>query len=271
MATGYRSCIRARDLGFARCGETRGRSRFVRDELPRSGGGGRGSASTAPYSPTLVDGATFDHISFAVAAAAALLRLPASGGCAQVRLSGKLATTAFEDSLVEAYRDILKDLPVESLIAPDDPLDDEVKRHLTGFYRYFDLCNQQVFLRHQLPPRITAEVWNDWRDGIDAHLHRASFQRAWQIIGEGTFNRNPRISFFNGLRPLRSGNVERRSPSNGRPVGRSAQARGSRGHPRPSHPGQKLAHPSDSELALLALEATGRVLIGEHARFPDSF
>ena len=78
------------------------------------------------------------------------------------------------------------------------------KRHPTGFYRYFDLCNQQLFLRHQLPPRFTAEVWNDWRDGIDAHLHRASFQRAWQIIGEGTFNRDPRISFFNGLRALRS-------------------------------------------------------------------
>lgn len=154
-----------------------------------------------------MSGATVDHISFAIAALAAAV---GAAGVWWVRqqfqLSRQLAVTAFEDSLVEEYRSILKDLPVEALVSSTDTAVDTVTEHLIGFYRYFDLCNQQVFLRHQRPdPRITPEVWKDWREGIDAHMHRAAFKLAWKTIGDGTFADDPSLSFFNGFRALRSG------------------------------------------------------------------
>lgn len=51
---------------------------------------------------------------------------------------------------------------------------------LDDFYHYIDLTNEQVFLRIQ--GRVTAATWRNWREGIEGHLSRPAFQRAWEEI-----------------------------------------------------------------------------------------
>ena len=85
MATGYRSCIRAAVISsFHPTRRDEGHSQFVRDELPRSGGGGGESRpSCSVFSPRLWTGQRSVTLAFAVAAAGSRqLTLPASGGCA---------------------------------------------------------------------------------------------------------------------------------------------------------------------------------------------
>jgi hypothetical protein len=104
-------------------------------------------------------------------------------GAYQLWLGRKQARTDFEDSLVSAYREIVSSLPVEALL--DEPLSDDdlaalLKRCRGVFYRYFDLTNEQVFLRQE--GRVSPRTWENWRDGISHNLHRNAFHCAWHDI-----------------------------------------------------------------------------------------
>ena len=97
----------------------------------------------------------------------------------QLRLLKTQSVTNFEDGLVDEYRDIAKELPLEALLGKDmSP--QEVASALPVFYRYFDLCNQQLFLHQQR--RIRKATWALWRDGIVSNLQRPAFARAWAEI-----------------------------------------------------------------------------------------
>lgn len=97
----------------------------------------------------------------------------------QLKLLLQQSVTSFEDGLVDEYRDIAKDLPLDALLGVDMSAP-KVAEVLPAFYRYFDLCNQQVFLHKQ--GRIRAETWALWRDGIVSNLKRPAFARAWAEI-----------------------------------------------------------------------------------------
>ena len=93
--------------------------------------------------------------------------------------SRRLALSRFEDSLTQQYRDLAAQLPLEALFG------EEVDRWnlvyaLPVFYRYFDLCNEQAFLRQR--HRISTETWCQWGDGIRTNMTRPAFQEAWREV-----------------------------------------------------------------------------------------
>lgn len=99
----------------------------------------------------------------------------------QLRLSQRQAITAFEDSLTEQYRSVVHELPVAALLG-EEISDQEYVQSLDDFYRYIDLTNTQVFLRSTR--RISDSTWAVWADGIEQHLQRPAFARAWGEIKE---------------------------------------------------------------------------------------
>lgn len=89
------------------------------------------------------------------------------------------STTAFEDALVREYRELASTLPLPALLG--EPISDDLHAEkLDEFYRYFDLCNSQVFLRDR--GRISDETWVFWEQGIRSNLNRPAFARAWAEI-----------------------------------------------------------------------------------------
>ena len=97
----------------------------------------------------------------------------------QLVLSKRQAVTTFEDSLAKEYRDIAATLPVKALLG--EVLDDSVHiDKFDEFYRYFDLCNQQVFLRQS--SRVSDRTWQFWQEGIASNLKRPAFSRAWSEV-----------------------------------------------------------------------------------------
>lgn len=97
----------------------------------------------------------------------------------QLKLLQQQSTTTFEDRLVDDYRAIASELPIEALLGAEIT-DAELKASLPAFYRYFDLCNQQAYLHRQ--GRITISTWDLWKDGIVSNLSRPAFASAWAAV-----------------------------------------------------------------------------------------
>lgn len=97
----------------------------------------------------------------------------------QLWLMHQQGTTSFEDALVREYRELASTLPLPALLG--ESISDELHREkLDEFYRYFDLCNSQIFL-HDLN-RISDATWVFWEQGIRSNLKRPAFARAWSEI-----------------------------------------------------------------------------------------
>ncbi|WP_251331203.1 hypothetical protein [Haloplanus pelagicus] len=90
----------------------------------------------------------------------------------------KQFTTEFEDNFTDQYRDVAIEIPVDALL--DDSDGDGYRGDLKQYYRYVDLTNEQIFLRKE--GRISKSTWENWRKGIESHLDRDDFRRAWQEI-----------------------------------------------------------------------------------------
>jgi hypothetical protein len=117
----------------------------------------------------------------------------------QIRLIKKQSITQFEDGLNKEYRDIIGKLPAIAMLGKE--LDkDEFDKMLDEFFHYFDLCNEQVFLRQC--GRISDKTWKYWKDGIKENLNRKAFRRAWNVITSNTDNNQT----FLELRMLESKN-----------------------------------------------------------------
>jgi len=97
----------------------------------------------------------------------------------QLSLSRRQETTRFEDGLVQQYRELLNHIPVSALLG-QSLKPDELASRLDDFYRYFDLCNEQAFLRQQ--QRITEQTWAMWCDGIRTNMARPAFAAAWEEV-----------------------------------------------------------------------------------------
>ena len=97
----------------------------------------------------------------------------------QLWLAHRQSVTTFEDSFAREYRDLAAKLPTNALLGAE-LTDKEYEDGFDEFYHYFDLCNEQAFLR-QLG-RITPRTWRFWQDGIASNLKRPAFKRAWSDI-----------------------------------------------------------------------------------------
>lgn len=97
----------------------------------------------------------------------------------QLVLSLRQSVTNFEDSFAKEYRDLASKLPTKALLG--EPLTDkEYAKCFDEMYHYFDLCNQQAFLRKA--GRISDKTWTFWHDGMASNLKRSAFKRAWAEI-----------------------------------------------------------------------------------------
>ena len=97
----------------------------------------------------------------------------------QLHTSRAIAQLQFEDSLSKEYRELASRLPTKALLG--EPL--EGPEYLNAFdelFRYIDLSNEQVNLRHR--GRISLEVWKNWSDGIQWNLSLPAFKQAWSEV-----------------------------------------------------------------------------------------
>lgn len=106
----------------------------------------------------------------------------------QLWIAKKQAQSQFEDSLTTQYREILVCIPLEALLGKElEPA--QIEKTLRGFYEYFDLTNEQVFLsKHH---RIRRATWSNWLEGINQNLNRPGFRQAWQLLApdlDGSFD-----------------------------------------------------------------------------------
>jgi len=97
----------------------------------------------------------------------------------QLRSTREQARLQFEDRLVEQFRAIARELPIEALLGEELPSDIHSKM-LGAFYRYFDLCNEQAFLYRNR--RIRKTTWRDWQEGIRSLIRLPAFTSAWAEI-----------------------------------------------------------------------------------------
>jgi hypothetical protein len=98
-------------------------------------------------------------------------------------LLGRLQTrTALEDDLAREYREIASHIPFAAFFdVPDaDRPAPDVHTCLEQYVRYFDLCNQQVFLR--MRRRVSRQAWELWADGIQDNFARDEFRDAWAYV-----------------------------------------------------------------------------------------
>lgn len=121
-----------------------------------------------------------------IAAVAAVVTAAGVGfGASQVRLAKQQlehmkqqAQTDFEDGLVREYRALIEHLPPHAFFRHqcENLSDDELR----AFFRYFDLCNEQLWLVDQ--GRVREQTIEEWRDGMVENLRLPAFRRAWEEI-----------------------------------------------------------------------------------------
>ncbi len=117
-----------------------------------------------------------DFLTLAASAATAIGVIIAAR---QLGLSKEQARIQFEDGLNAQYRSIVQHLPVEALLG--EALSPEAHRAaLPYFYHYFDLCNEQAFLRKR--GRIGSATWENWKEGIEQNCRRPAFAAAWADV-----------------------------------------------------------------------------------------
>jgi hypothetical protein len=101
----------------------------------------------------------------------------------QLRLATRNTQVTFEDALAREFRQVSMRMPLKALLG--QPLDaDEMEASLAAFYWYFDLTNEQLFLRRH--GRISETVWRSWEEGIERAMRRPAFADAWRRITAGS-------------------------------------------------------------------------------------
>jgi len=97
----------------------------------------------------------------------------------QLSLTKKIYQLEFEDGLDKEYRDLISRIPTKSLLGKGLSLI-EYLNAFDEFYRYFDLCNQQIILRKR--HRVSVKVWAEWSPGIYYNLQLPPFLKAWETV-----------------------------------------------------------------------------------------
>jgi len=112
----------------------------------------------------------------------------------QIWQAKKQAVTSFEDSLNAEYRRIIHAIPVKATFG--EPFTaEEIAKYIDEFLFYFDLCNQQAFLRKE--ERIQNKIWEFWSEGMRLNFNLPAFKQAWGEVE----TRTPK-TFYSELRRL---------------------------------------------------------------------
>jgi hypothetical protein len=98
----------------------------------------------------------------------------------QLWVTRRQAVTTFEDLLAREYRELAAELPTKVFFDDGSLSVEEYRKLFDKFYQYFDLSNEQIFLRQI--GRVSQRTWNFWRDGIRSNLKRPAFSKAWDEI-----------------------------------------------------------------------------------------
>ena len=75
----------------------------------------------------------------------------------------------------------MRALPIGALLGDELPKEDVISA-LPAFLHYFDLCNEQAYLRKR--KRVRKSTWSEWEEGIVQNFRRPAFAMAWEIIAE---------------------------------------------------------------------------------------
>lgn len=97
----------------------------------------------------------------------------------QIRTARIDAVRQFEDGFAKEYRELANRIPPQALLGMELS-DDEKEDHFDELYRYFDLCNEQIFLRQK--ERIRIGTWIFWCDGMRSNFRKPAFFWAWDKI-----------------------------------------------------------------------------------------
>lgn len=91
----------------------------------------------------------------------------------------RIAQSQFEDNLDQQYRALTREIPVEVLLGEAVP--NELRREAAEcVFNYFDLCNEQVFLR--IRRRVRKDTFADWSLGMRQHLGKPFFREQWHRV-----------------------------------------------------------------------------------------
>ena len=97
----------------------------------------------------------------------------------QIRVARIDAIRQFEDGFAKEYRELANRIPTDALLGLEFT-EAQKAAHFDELYRYFDLCNEQIFLRQK--ERIRKQTWVFWSDGMRSNFHKPAFKWAWEKI-----------------------------------------------------------------------------------------
>jgi hypothetical protein len=101
----------------------------------------------------------------------------------QLRRTVKQARVDFEDDLNREFRQITMAIPANARFG-DELSDADFDGAFPSIYQYFDLTNEQVFLR--MNGRVSKIAWADWNGGIQSTLAKPAFKKAWSRVVESS-------------------------------------------------------------------------------------
>lgn len=97
----------------------------------------------------------------------------------QIRIARIGAIRQFEDGFAKEYRELANRIPTDALLGLEFT-EAQKATHFDELYRYFDLCNEQIFLRQK--DRIRKQTWIFWSDGMRSNFNKHAFKWAWEKI-----------------------------------------------------------------------------------------
>lgn len=115
----------------------------------------------------------------------------------QLKQNDKTETTKFENEIISRFITISNEITfyVMYLNPKTDKFKELIDDKLQGFYKYFDLTNQELFLMDD--ERISDETVEEWECGIIELMKLPSFQYAWErissIIPDNSFTQMKRF------------------------------------------------------------------------------
>ncbi|MCP5534041.1 MAG: hypothetical protein H7A48_12790 [Akkermansiaceae bacterium] len=103
----------------------------------------------------------------------------------QLMAAKNQAVRDFEDGFAKEYRELANRLPASALLGLA-LTEEEGEEHFDEFFRYFDLCNEQIYLRIQ--NRIRIPTWEFWSAGMQSNFRKPAFAAAWERIERSRTN-----------------------------------------------------------------------------------
>jgi len=96
----------------------------------------------------------------------------------QIMESRIIARTQFEDILDAQYRSLMQKIPADVFLESNPTRPNKQLNEL--FFNYYDLSNEQIFLRQQ--GRISDSRWECWSEGIRENMNLKEINDFWEVV-----------------------------------------------------------------------------------------